>query len=467
MKKLLKILLILVIVLVVIVSIPLILLHKKTTPPIDQYTLASEETFYTAFDQELSDLITDDSDDTVELLVDESFINRIIQKNLAKDNDKYLNDDYDGEMAYNYMMTFGNNLGLKGLWVELSDDKLVVTGGVDFVVGASSVWYQSGVVIVFDIVLSEDEQYYLKVSELEIGRMSPSLNSAFNLADRIVKMLTAKSLNELIAENLKFGEFNQEDLSFTVGETQLVDYLYEVDPTFSALMKLVYKENLLILDVSDAGFDISLNIGVFRRLLTDLDEPAFDKWESDADKAVFMAGLAAQAASNFFLNPLDPYLDLDEEDLNAILDYQLQDKVSFEQPIKFTLNGIEYEYIFSSTNLFIRMDEDVLSIHLKMSLTKTGLAGSFDMQFNLTSNVSMNSEGDMVLTIIDSNIGEIDLDIEMLTTLFSIFDESLMVDNTIVIPKETLNKMFEGSSLVFEDSYVTDSVLRLHYGIES
>ncbi|NLF49023.1 MAG: hypothetical protein GX582_05185, partial [Acholeplasmataceae bacterium] len=234
-------------------------------------------------------------------------------------------------------------------------------------------------------------------------------------------------------------------------------------PSFAALLKVVYKESLLIMDVSDEGFDIAIQIGAFRRLLTDLDKPDFTKWDNDLAKVAFMADLALRAAPYL----LDPRIDLSEADVNAILDYTLADKIQFEFPIEFTLSGEEIVYSFTSTNLFVRMQDDFLSIHLRMTLTKAGMVGAFDMQFNLKSSVQMNASGDMVLTIIDANIGEVVLDNDILATLFAIFDDTLMVDNTIVIPKEKLNEMFEGSSLVFNDCEVIDDELRLYVGLDS
>jgi hypothetical protein len=464
-KSLLKTFIILLIIVFVLVGLPLILLSKKTVAPIDQYNTSSETAFYSMLDDELSNLITDINDDTVFLTIDEAFINRAIQKELSKDNLKYLDSQYEGEMAYSYMMVF-NNFGVKGLWTEIADDQIKITAGADYVTASGNVLYQTGMEIVFDIVLSENEEYYLKVSDIEVGKISIGLKTVYKLANFIVKSLTEKSLNDLISENLGFGYFNEEELSFTVGEDELADYLYEKDPTFAALLRVVYEQELLILDVSDEGFDVSLNIGIFRRLSTDLDEPAFDKWENDADKAAFMASLAMQAVMNAAMNPTDPRIDLTEADVNAILDYYLQDKVKFELPIKFNLDGSEIEYIFGSTNLFVTMVDDELSIHLLMTLSKTGMSGTFDMQFNLSSTVSMNSTGDMVLTIIEANLGDVELTNDMLSTLFSIFDENLMVDNTLIVKKETLNSMFEGSGIIFDDSYVLNGELRLHFGLD-
>jgi hypothetical protein len=461
-KIFLKVFLIIMILAFVLIGMPLILLHMKTLAPTEQYVESSETAFYTALDQELSALIIDSEEDNVFLRLDEAFINRIIQKKLAKDNPKYLNPDYEGEIAHDYMQVFGRNTGLKGVWTELSDDQIVVTAGADFVVNGR-VLYQTGLEIIFDIVLSENDAYYLKVAKIQVGRLKLPLNQALKLADFIITQLTDNSLNDLIAEHLSFGVFEPEEFSFTVSETELTEYLYQIEPSFAALLKVVYKESLLIMDVSDEGFDITIQIGEFRRLLTDLDEPNFTKWDNDLDKVAFMADLALRAAPYL----LDPRIDLSEADVNAILDYTLADKIQFEFPIEFTLSGEEIVYSFTSTNLFVRMQDDFLSIHLRMTLTKAGMAGSFDMQFNLKSSVWMNASGDMVLTIIDANLGEVILDADILATLFAIFDDTLMVGNTIVIPKEKLNEMFEGSGLVFNDCEVIDDELRLYIGLDS
>jgi|GEM_PF-1892866 len=179
-----------------------------------------------------------------------------------------------------------------------------------------------------------------------------------------------------------FFQSLDDELSFTVGETELTDYLYDVKPTLAALLKVVYKESLLTMDISDDGFDIQLRLGALRRLLTDPDEPVFTRWESEADKAVFMTDLGLQAVQGVINHPLDPYIELSEADLNSILDYTLDEDVQFDVPFVIPLLGDEIEYSFASTNLFVRLNDDELSIHLLMSLTREDLAGSFDMQFN-------------------------------------------------------------------------------------
>ncbi|MGI6392777.1 MAG: hypothetical protein ACOX16_04125 [Candidatus Izemoplasmatales bacterium] len=465
-KILLGILIALVSLLVVFVGIPLFLLNMKTTAPIEQYVEASETSFYTSFSQELETLITDSEKDEVFFRIDEAFINRMIQKTLSEGNPQYLNPENENQIAHDYMMVYQDIVGLKGVWTELSDDQIIVRAGADLVLGKTPI-YQTGLEIVFNIVLSENDEYYLQIVNIKIGRLKPSLRRAFNLADTIITKLTKKSLNDMIAEYLAFGMFDTDELSFTVSETELTDFLYDIEPSFAALLKIIYKESLLILDVTDMGFDISIGIGALRRLITDPDEPLFTKWEDEFDKAEFMAAMAAQAVLNSVFRPFDPQIDLTEADVNAILDYTLGDDVKFEFPIEFTLGEEDIKYSFSSTNIYARMQDDVLTAHLRMMLTKEGMAGSFDMQFNLETSVSMNTNGDMILSITNANIGEAILDDDLLETLFAIFDDALLVDGDIVISKDKLNEMFEGSGIIINDSYVVDGKLRLHFGLDN
>jgi len=464
-KALLKPIITLGIIFFILIGLPLILFNLKTEAPLDDYNDTQETVFFQTLDDELSALITDSGSESVTMRITDSFINRIIQKALTTDNDKFQNALYEGEMEYNYMMSFGI-VGIKGVWTTLSDDKLMVTAGADIVINGSR-FYQTGFEMEFEIVLAENEEYYLKIDRIQVGAMKLPLKQAYSLANSIASSIASKSLNDMIAEYLSFGQFDEEELSFTVGETELTEYLYEVKPSLAALLKIVYKESLLILDISDEGFDVQLQLGNLRRLLTDPNEPTFTRWESEADKTAFMADLSVQALNNAIANPLDPYIDMDEADLNSILDYTLDEDIQFEVPLTFPLLGDDIEYTFASTNLFVKLTGDELSIHFLMSLTREALVGSFDMQFNLSSTVTMNGNGDMVLTIIDANIGTIELDNEMLTTLFGVLDPDLMVDNTLVIPAEEVNEMFEGSGMAINDSYVTGNLLRLHYGLAS
>ena len=465
MKILKKLVLFLVVIIVLFVVIPLVLLSKKTQAPLADYQTSSETAFYQDLNADLEALMTDTESDYIDLTMSEQFLNRAIQKELSKDNPKFQNDLYSDELDYRYMMLFSDQVGLKGVWTALEDDLIKITVGVDVLVGGNVV-YQSALFVNLKIVLNDNDTYLFQILKIQTGKVSLPIKTGADITSFFIERLQGKSLNELVTDSLPFGQLDTDELSFSVGEQELTDYLYTIDPTFAALLKVIYQENLLVMDFSDAGFDLSMNLGIFRRLVTDLDEIPFTRLEDDQDKADLMAGIASKAALNVITNPSDPTINLTEEELNQILDYQLKDAVAFEFPLEFMLNGIEQKYLFKSTNLYVRMIGDQLSVHLKMTLEKEDFVGSFIMQFNLVTTVAIDVNGDMVLTILSSNIGEVDLDNAILKMMVDTFDETLMQGSTLVVPKEKLNEMFQGSGLVFDQGYVEAGELVLHFGLE-
>ena len=465
MKILKKLVLFLVVIIVLFVVIPLVLLSKKTQAPLADYQTSSETAFYQDLNADLEALMTDTESDYIDLTMSEQFLNRAIQKELSKDNPKFQNDLYSDELDYRYMMLFSDQVGLKGVWTALEDDLIKITVGVDVLVGGNVV-YQSALFVNLKIALNDNDTYLFQILKIQTGKVSLPIKTGADITSFFIERLQGKSLNELVTDSLPFGQLDTDELSFSVGEQELTDYLYTIDPTFAALLKVIYQENLLVMDFSDAGFDLSMNLGIFRRLVTDLDEIPFTRLEDDQDKADLMAGIASKAALNVITNPSDPTINLTEEELNQILDYQLKDAVAFEFPLEFMLNGIEQKYLFKSTNLYVRMIGDQLSVHLKMTLEKEDFVGSFIMQFNLVTTVAIDVNGDMVLTILSSNIGEVDLDNAILKMMVDTFDETLMQGSTLVIPKEKLNEMFQGSGLVFDQGYVEAGELVLHFGLE-
>jgi hypothetical protein len=465
MKILKKLVLFLVVIIVLFVVIPLILLSKKTQAPLADYQTSSETAFYQDLNADLEALMTDTESDYIDLTMSEQFLNRAIQKELSKDNPKFQNDLYSDELDYRYMMLFSDQVGLKGVWTSLEDDLIKITVGVDVLIGGNVI-YQSALFVNLKIVLNDNDTYLFQILKIQTGKVSLPIKTGADITSFFIERLQGKSLNELVTDSLPFGQLDTDELSFSVGEQELTDYLYTIDPTFAALLKVIYQENLLTMDFSDAGFDLSMNLGIFRRLVTDLDEIPFTRLEDDQDKADLMAGIASKAALNVITNPSDPTINLTEEELNQILDYQLKDAVAFEFPLEFMLNGIEQKYLFKSTNLYVRMIGDELSVHLKMTLEKENFVGSFIMQFNLVTTVAIDANGDMVLTILNSNIGEVDLDNTILKMMVDTFDETLMQGSTLVIPKEKLNEMFQGSGLVFDQGYVEAGELVLHFGLE-
>lgn len=461
-KLLMKLVITLLILIVVFVGIPLFLLETKTTPPLADYQ--SNSNAFSDLNDELLGIMTDDNKDSISLSIKQEFINKAIQQILSKDNPKFQNPDYEGEPDYRYMMTFYNQVGFKGAWSKMTGNLIEIYVAADYYMGGN-VYYQTAIKVDLIVTLELGNVYTLKIDKIKLGKLDLPLNVATGIVNFITETFQNKSLETLFSEAVPFGSFDQDTLTFTVDEAALSSYLYTIDPTFQALIKVIYNESLISFDFANEGFNININVGKFRKLTTDLTPVVYSPLTSEQEKTALMTTLATKAALNAITNPLDPYLDLTEVELNQILDFQLQDAVKFSFPIEFELNGSLQKFKFESTNLFIRMVNNQLSIHLLMRLEKENVVDVFEMQFNLFSTVSINSEGDMVLDIISSHMGEISLDQTILKAMFDTFDDTLIVGNQIIVKKETLNEMFLGLGLSFDQAYVLNGKLYMHYGV--
>jgi len=167
-KRLIRTLITLSIIFFILIGLPLILFHMKTEAPLDDYNDAAENGFYQALDDNLTALIVDSNEDTLAIRVTDTFLNRTIQKQLSAGNPKFQVAAYEGELEYDYMMVFQGFVGVKGLWTTLTDDQLTITAGADVLLNGNPV-YQTGLEMIFNIVLSENDKYLLKIETIKIG----------------------------------------------------------------------------------------------------------------------------------------------------------------------------------------------------------------------------------------------------------------------------------------------------------
>ena len=127
-----------------------------------------------------------------------------------------------------------------------------ITVGVDVLIGGNVV-YQSALFVNLKIVLNDNDTYLFQILKIQTGKVSLPIKTGADITSFFIERLQGKSLNELVTDSLPFGQLDTDELSFSVGEQELTDYLYTIDPTFAALLKVIYQENLLVMDFSDAG----------------------------------------------------------------------------------------------------------------------------------------------------------------------------------------------------------------------
>ena len=167
----------------------------------------------------------DTNSDLIDLTVTEAFLNTVIQKELSKDNPKYLDETYKDTPDYRYMMMFSDQVGLKGVWTTLKDDLIKITVGADILLNGKTM-YQTAISIDLKVVLNDGDTYLLQVKKIQVGKVALPIKQGVAITNFFVQKFQGKSLNELVVESLPFGAFDSTNLSFTVGEDELTDYLY-------------------------------------------------------------------------------------------------------------------------------------------------------------------------------------------------------------------------------------------------
>lgn len=353
MKKVLLILGITIATLIILISIPLIMFSKNYKVPIEQYKV--EETYFMKhFDNEFVLLVNSNTKRDVNVDLKEVYINQFIRREIFKDNPKYLNEAYKGELEYKYMYISDGSFkaGIRGLYTDIKDDEVDIILSVDLLAGNKRL-YRTGILIKVDITETLEGSYILTVKKVYLGRTKLPLKSGLGIASYITDKINGKTLDEVINGSLPFGYYNKETVSLEITENDILEYAREKHDGLGTLVKLIYDHDLLDINVVNDGVGLSLNMGAVRKKSTDPSKPDFEPLTSPEEQAAFMVGLNGRLLTGFVYDPVNPSVDLNEIEANQVLDYSLKDKVKFNKMFKIKLSATEtVNYTIESSNVF-------------------------------------------------------------------------------------------------------------------
>lgn len=462
-KKILIILAFTFVGLLILVSIPLIMFSKNYKVPTIQYS--ETETYYMKHvDNEFMALVEDETKEFMHTTLSEVYINQFIKNELFKDNTKYMDETYKGELEYKYMYIGSSGAmkaAIKGIFSDIKEDQIDIILSVDMLAGKTKL-YQTGVLLRVDIQ-NEEGTYVLRVNRVVFGRTRLPLKNGLSMTNYIVKKLNGKTLDEVINGSLPLGLFTSKDATLTIKEDDVVDYVQQSHTSYATLVELIYNNDLLQIDVIDDGINLGLGIGKLRRLSTDPNKPIFTPITSPAEQAAFMMDLNTRLAAGIISNPANPYVDLNEVEANQILDYALKDDVKFEQEFPVKISPTEtVMYKMESSNLFLTMAGNVLKLHLEFTISRESVVKTFNIQLNMNSTIAMDGE-DIVITMLDANVSTINLSHEEVMAIVDLYNPGMFVDGKLVITKQQLNEMFHGAEMVINDVEVINGQLRLYY----
>lgn len=463
MKKALLIIGITIATLIILISIPLIMFSKNYKVPEEQYTV--EETYFMKhFDNEFIELVNSNTKENVNVDLTEIYINQFIRREIFKDNYKYLNEVYKGELEYKYMYVSEGSFkaGIRGLYTDVKDDQVDIILSVDLLAGKTRL-YRTGILIRIDITETEDGTYIFTVKKVYLGRTKLSLKRGLGVATYITNKVNGKTLDEVINDSLPFGYYNKETVSLEVTEKDVLEYAKEKHSGLGTLIKLVYEHDLLGIDVVNDGVNLSLNMSAVRKKVTDPSKPNFEPLTSPEEQAAFMTGLNGRLLAGFLDSPTNPYVNLNEIEANQVLDYSLKDKVKFSQDFPIKLSSTEkVNYFIESSNVFLTMKNSNITLYLEFLIRREGELKEFHIQIRMNSTLEMIDEN-IVITMVNASVGSIDLTNEEVMEIVNVYREGMFEDGKLTITKEQLNEMFSGAEMVINDVKVVNGKLRIYY----
>lgn len=463
-KKILIISAISLTVLAILIAIPLIMFSKNYKVPVNQYS--ETETYYMKhFDDEFQLLQTTPSKQYINTTLTEIYINQFIKNELFKDNPKFMNPAYEGELEYKYMYVSsggGMKAAIKGLFTDIKGNQIDIILSVDMLLGKTKL-YQTGVLLRVDIDHQTDGTFVLKVNRVVFGRTRMPLKNGIGMTNYVMKKINGKTLNEVVNGALPLGVFESKNATLTIKESDVIDYVQKSHDGYGILVKLVYDHDLIEIDVIEDGVKLGLGLGKLRKPTTDPTRPVFEPLTTPEEQVAFMGSLNTRLAAGFIANPANPYVDLNEIEANQILDYSLKDSVKFSQNFPIKISPTEtIEYTIESSNLFLTMAGSTLKLHLEFSIARENVIDKFYIQLNMNSNIDMVGE-DIVITMIDAYVSDINLTHDEVMRIVDMYNPGMFEDGKLTITKAQMDEMFLGAQMIINEVSVVDGQLRIHY----
>ena len=463
-KKILIILAIVFTLSLILIAIPLIMFSKNYKVPTQQY--AQTETYFMKhFDNEFQALVNDEDKAFIHTPLTEAYINQFIKNELFKDNPKYMDEAYKGELEYKYMhisSAGGMKAAIKGFFTDIKGNQIDVILSVDMLAGKTKL-YQTGVLLRIDITKDDAGTHTLKVNRVVFGRTKLPLKNGIGMTNYIIKKINGKTLEAVINDALPFGKYDPNNIAVVVEESDIIDYVTKAHVGYGTLIKLIYDHDLLAIDVVDDGIDLGLAIGKLRRPLTDPNQPTFDPLTSPEEQVAFMTSLNTRLLAGFIANPVNPYVDLTEIETNKIVDYALKDNVKFNQEFPIKISPTETVlYNIKSSNLFITMVDQTLKLHLEFTISRENIIKTFNIQLNMNSTIEKVGD-DIVITMLDAKISDIDLTHEEVMAIVDMYNPGMFENGKLTITKQQLNEMFLGAEMTIDDVEVINGQFRIHY----
>jgi hypothetical protein len=442
---------------IILISIPIIILglmYKPMENPLADLSGESfslSETIEEAFNTFLN---LETKDQPVSFAITDDVANSFILDLLKDTNENFLvTEDYVIKDEF---------YGFSGAWITFDDDEVEIFAKVDIFVpaGDDPFIFQTGIRIVLEPQINLDD-ISLEIDSISIGNL-PIL-WIFRLASWISEIALDMDIEETVNETLEgFGEFNEDDLKVTINVKDFIsNQLVAEESLKTALTEMITfisSAELIEIKATDEAFEFSLAL---EKLDTDIEPFSLQTGDSITSEADFEALFAtlfdpytiagSMIEASLLGQTFTPYVDISSYVLNQLLGYTLNDLVVDNALFKTELGNFEIQVSTPFLrDLDIYVPITILNYDIERLFTTYIIIGT---DFKLVNN-------NLEIEFKDITLGTIELEDNLLQSLFAIVPENDMITGNRVIIKD-VDALFGSAGITLVNLEANDDFIRI------
>ncbi|NLB85202.1 MAG: hypothetical protein GX794_03695, partial [Acholeplasmataceae bacterium] len=315
---------------IVIVVATFVLLRDNTQAPTDEFhanqNIVLVDELANSFDDYFSGQTT-----SINASITQGNFNGIIYKKILEKNPNYLQGTDTASNDYKYI-SHQNEFGIRGIWVEFADKQIIITLGIDSLLGfrfPSAARLYLGL----DLEAAPENEIVVSIEKIKLGKIGISKGGLFTRLLKKSGVDVSNEINEFLKDSNgeSFGYFNQDELEISIYKDKLLGMLSDDSSAlnvFKALFDLSEKNELLSLSLKKTGLEIDLDLNKMKDNDSLYQVPEAERITTEeqlnqmlANKSLDLVLSAhAKQADNF-------YIQLTENEVNKIIDYYMKDQV--------------------------------------------------------------------------------------------------------------------------------------------
>lgn len=446
---------------IVIVVATFVLLRDNTQAPVDEFhanqNIVLVDELANSFDDYFSGQTT-----SINASITQGNFNGIIYKKILEKNPNYLQGTDTASNDYKYI-SHQNEFGIRGIWVEFADKQIIITLGIDSLLGfrfPSAARLYLGL----DLEAAPENEIVVSIEKIKLGKIGISKGGLFTRLLKKSGVDVSNEINEFFKDSNgeSFGYFNQDELEISVYKDKLLGMLSDDSGAlnvFKALFDLSEKNELLSLSLKKTGLEIDLDLNKMKDNDSLYQVPEAERITTEeqlnqmlANKSLDLVLSAhAKQADNF-------YIQLTENEVNKIIDYYMKDQVMGAKTIELGSKMLVMETL---TPVMVVLNNKLFfAIKLKMYFEDTpGEAFETILKMEATPTVNNN---DLVFVLGDLSAGETSLSAQDLDGILALLGNSdILSDGELVIPD--FANQFSTDQLVFSQMTVSSGYIKMDF----